>query len=161
MKIQSSTTAVFEFTPISGSGEKQYQCPECSHLRKKKTDKCFSWNQDKEAGYCHHCNASFWIYKPHEPRQYNVPEWKNITELTDGAVKWFTGRMISQNTLKKMKVYSDTVWMPVYEKETGVVCFPYFYKDKLINIKYRTKDKKFKFESGATDTIQHQCVKRA
>jgi len=149
MKIQSSNKNLFFFEPDRSSGEKSYTCPECSHTRKKSKDKPFSWNADKNSGFCHHCNLTFWEYKPYEPKNYNIPEWKNITSLTDGAVKYMTGRRISQATLKKMGVYSDTEYMPQLEKDEGVICFPYFYGDKIINIKYRTRDKLFKLYSGA------------
>jgi twinkle protein len=37
------------------SGEIQCLCPECSHTRKKKNDKCLSVNLDKQTWFCHHC----------------------------------------------------------------------------------------------------------
>ena len=37
------------------TGEVQCTCPQCSHTRKKKTDKCLSVNLDKGTWFCHHC----------------------------------------------------------------------------------------------------------
>ena len=37
------------------SGEVQCLCPQCSHTRKKKNDKCLSVNLDKQSWFCHHC----------------------------------------------------------------------------------------------------------
>lgn len=146
MKIQSSNTKLlYSYEP---NGERSV-CPECSHLRKKKTDKCLAWDKTNNRGFCHNCGTAFFEYKPFEPKQYTVPEWKNITSLTDGAVKYFEGRRIGQTTLNKMRVYSDQEFMPQSGKIEGVVCFPYFYNEKLVNIKYRTKDKNFKLVSGA------------
>ncbi|HBE41218.1 MAG TPA: bifunctional DNA primase/helicase [Bacteroidales bacterium] len=140
MKIKSTiTNNTYEFTPDGRGVEQKYTCPDCSHTRKKKTDKCLSWNIDKNTGNCHNCGAAFYVYRPTDAKQYAVPEWKNITNLSDAAVKWFTGRMISQKTLVKMRIYTD--------KE--VVCFPYFFQDKLINIKYRELPKNFKLHTGA------------
>ena len=149
MKIQSSNTKrIFIFDPGS-NGQERHLCPECSHLRKKKTDKCLSWDNRNKRGYCHNCNTSFFEYSPHELKQYFVPEWKNRTDLTDKAVRYFEGRMIRQESLNRMKVYSDKEFMPQYGKEIEVVCFPYFLNDKLINIKYRGANKSFKLVSGA------------
>ena len=135
MKIQSSVTKqIYNYEP---NGERSL-CPECSHLRKKKTDKCLAWDKKENRGYCHNCTAAFFEYRPHEAKEYVYPEWSNKTELTDKAVKYFESRMISQNTLVKMKVYSDVVYMPQFKKEMEVICFPYFSNGKLINIKYRT-----------------------
>lgn len=147
MKYQSSNTKQLfnvEFT------SKNSICPECSHLRKKKKDKCLQYYSDTNSAYCFNCNTTFFEYKPYsDEKQYKVPEWKNITKLTDKSVKWFTGRMISQDTLNKMKIYSDNEYMPKYGKEIEVMCFPYFLNGKLKNIKFRGAEKSFKLYSGA------------
>jgi len=146
MKIQSSNTKqIFNYEP---SG-KYSLCPECSHLRKKKTDKCLTWDQKNNRGYCHNCLTAFFEFRPHEAKQYVYPEWSNKTDLTNQAVKYFEGRMISQKTLNKMRIYSDNEFMPQYSKVVPVICFPYFFNDKLINIKFRGPQKSFKLVSGA------------
>jgi twinkle protein len=129
MKIQSSNTKqIYSFEP-GNKGEERHLCPECSHNRKKKTDKCLAWDNKGERGYCHNCVTSFFEYSPHEPKQYTSPVWKNITSLSDKAVKYFESRMISQKTLLKMRVY--------------------FFNDKLVNVKFRGPNKSFKLVSGA------------
>lgn len=149
MKIQSSNTKqIYSFEP-GNKGEERHLCPECSHNRKKKNDKCMAWDNKGKRGYCHNCTTSFFEYSPHEPKQYNIPTWKNLTKLSDKAVKYFESRMISQKTLIKMRVYSDNEYMPQFESEIEVICFPYFFNDKLINIKYRGAKKSFKLVSGA------------
>lgn len=146
MKIQSSNTKkIFNYELDKSTS----LCPECSHLRKKKTDKCLSWDKLNNRGYCHNCNTAFFEYRPHEAKEYICPTWTNKTELTDQAVKYFESRMISQATLNKMKVYSDKEFMPQYSKEVPVICFPYFFNGKLINIKFRGPQKSFKLVSGA------------
>lgn len=149
MKIQSSNTkSIYPFEP-GNKGEERHLCPECSHTRKKKTDKCLAWDNKGMRGYCHNCGTTFFEYRPHEPKEYVIPTWKNITNLTDKAVKYFEGRMINQNTLNKMKVYSDVEFMPQFGKNVEVFCFPYFYKERVVNIKYRGPKKSFKLVSGA------------
>ena len=149
MKIKSTlTNALYEFVPNGKTDQERYTCPECSHLRKKKSDKCFAWNSKEDIGYCHNCGSSFYVFKPSE-KQYTVPEWRNITGLSDKAVHWFTGRMISQGTLVKMKIYSDNVYMPQFEKEIETICFPFFFQGRLVNIKYRGANKSFKLHTGS------------
>lgn len=146
MKIQSSNTKqIYNYEP---NGERSL-CPECSSHRKKKTDKCLAWDKEHNRGYCHNCLTAFFEFRPHEAKEYIVPEWGNKTNLTDKAVKYFEGRMISQITLNKMRVYSDNEFMPQFKEEKEVICFPYFMDGKLVNIKYRGPQKTFKLVSGA------------
>lgn len=147
-----STQLLYEINPPRESGEVTMLCPKCSSTRKKSRVKCFSWNADKRAGHCHHCSADFVENRPlkeHQAKVYRVPEWKNKTELTEKSVKWFEGRMISQATLVGMKIYSDTIRMPQFDKPVEVICFPYFVGGELKNIKSRGPQKSFKIESGA------------
>ena len=82
MKIKSTlTNALYEFVPNGKTDQERYTCPECSHLRKKKSDKCFAWNSKEDIGYCHNCGSSFYVFKPSE-KQYTVPEWRNIPNQT-------------------------------------------------------------------------------
>jgi twinkle protein len=149
MKIQSSNTKqIYQFDP-GNKGEERHLCPECSHTRKKKNDKCLAWDNKEKRGYCHNCQAAFFEYRPHEAKEYVCPQWTNKTDLTDKAVKYFEGRMISQPTLIKMRIYSDIEYMPQFEKKEQVICFPYFFNEKLINIKFRGPKKSFKLVSGA------------
>lgn len=146
MKIQSSNTKqIYDYFPK----DERTICPECSHNRKKKTDKCLAWDKKNNRGYCHNCGSAFFEFRPHEVKQYICPEWTNKTNLTDKAVRYFESRMISQATLQKMRVYSDMEYMPQVKTETEVICFPYFFGDKLVNIKYRGAGKIFKMVSGA------------
>ena len=98
MKILSTKTKeIYNYEP---NGERSL-CPECSDSRKKYSEKCLSWDKSHNRGHCHHCGTAFFEYKPQ--REYVVPLWSNKTELSDKAVKYFEGRMISQNTLVRCK----------------------------------------------------------
>ncbi|WP_418409279.1 bifunctional DNA primase/helicase [Alistipes sp.] len=147
-----NTKLLYEIEPRKQAGENYMTCPVCSATRHKKHDKCFCWNADKNIGHCNHCEASFVKYAPLKGRptkEYAVPVWKNKTDLTDKAVKYFEGRMISQQTLRKMRIYSDREWMPQFGKEVEVMCFPYFKGGELRNIKYRGVQKSFKMVKDA------------
>ena len=159
MKIKAKNTGfIYEFDPKNKGEEERHVCPQCSHLRKKKTDKCLAWNNKDGIAYCHNCGETFYIYRPNEAKQYVAPEWKNITALSDNVVKWFTGRMISQRTLNLMRVYSDNEFMPQWKKEVEVICFPFFFQEKLYNIKYRGPKKSFKQHTGSELIFYNQDV---
>jgi twinkle protein len=134
------------------TGEETSICPKCSHARKSANQKikCLGWNHEKEAGYCHHCKTSFAIFKQFTPKkEYKRPEWKNNTELSDGAVQWFEKRGITQFTLRHMKVTEGKEFMPQAGKEMNTIQFNYFRDDSLVNVKYRTGNKQFKlFKDG-------------
>lgn len=153
---------LYEINPTKG-GENKMPCPACSPTRKKSKDKCFSWNADKNVGKCMHCGANFMLYnnlKQQPPKEYFVPEWKNNTQLTDKAVNWFTGRMISQQTLNDFKIYSDKEWMPQFNKEVEVICYPYLVDGVLKNIKFRGPNKSFKMVKDAELVLfNFDCVK--
>jgi twinkle protein len=147
MKYQSSNTK--QIYNIELKGKKRYICPECSDSRTKSKQKDLQFYPDTGRAYCFHCETTFFEYKPYNKKEYVVPEWKNKTALTDKAARYFESRMINQETVKKMKVYSDTEWMPQFKKEIEVICFPYFVNEKLVNIKYRGAKKTFKLNSGS------------
>jgi twinkle protein len=147
MKYQSSNTKrIYE---LNFDGNKRYLCPECSAGRKKSNQKDLQYYPNTNRAYCFHCNTTFFEYKPYNKKEYVVPEWKNKTDLSDKAVRFFQGRMIGQDTLIKMKIYSDIEYMPQYKREVPVICFPYFVNGKLVNIKFRGPEKTFKLNSGS------------
>src|ERR1017187_7411291 len=131
-------------------GEEHVICPACVNDRKKKTQKCLSWYHDQRHGKCHHCGVVFIIFKPKIEKEYQRPEWLNNTQLSDNAVKFFEARGISQFTLRKCQVTTGLDWMPEpFNSEVETIHFNYFRNDKLINIKYRAKNKVFKIFKDA------------
>ena len=147
MKYKSSNTnRIYDF---DSQGKKRTVCPECSHNRRKASDACLTWDHENNRAYCHHCETTLFEYSAKEQRNFTVPQWKNITGLTDKTVKYFEWRGISQPILNAMKVYSDKEFMPQFSKEVEVICFPYFRDEKLVNIKYRGPEKSFKLVQNA------------
>jgi 5S rRNA maturation endonuclease (ribonuclease M5) len=135
-------------------GEWKTTCPQCSHTRKKKTDKCLSVNLGKRVWRCNHCEWSGGLppiegNKIEYKIEYKKPEWKNKTDLSEKLVKWFEARGISQNTLKNMKISEGIEWMPSVQAETNTMQFNYFYLNELINVKYRDGKKGFKLAKDA------------
>jgi len=146
MKYQSSNTKkVYDID----FDRKRIKCPDCSQSRRKEKQRDLQYYSNDNRGYCWHCLTTFFEYKPYDEKKYTIPEWQNITKLSDKAVKWFTSRMIKQETLNYMKVYTTNEFMPQFNKEIEVICFPYFRDLKLVNIKFRGANKTFKLVSGA------------
>jgi len=146
MKYQSSNTGIVYEITFNG---KYSTCPECSHKRKKKTDKCVTYFADEDRAYCHHCLTTFFRYKPEHKKEYVLPNKENITDLTPTALQFFTKRGIGQQVLKDFGVYSTKEYMPQFQNEVNVIAFPFYYDGKLINIKFRGPNKSFKLVSGA------------
>jgi len=150
MKVLSLKTKKTYEIHINRSGENNILCPECNDDRKKKNAKSLSYNGEKGVGRCHHCLADFVEWKPQqEKKQYNIPEWKNKTQLTEQAAKWFRDRGVMDEVLNLMQVSSSTEWMPQTEKDRTVICFPYIKSGKIVNVKYRDGAKNFKLNAGS------------
>lgn len=141
--------------------EKKSICPICSEHRKPQNQKAkvmmLDW--DRGLGTCCHCGEVIQLHtyrKKEDTKVYTKPIWNNNTNLSDDIVKWFDGRGISQMTLRKAKVSQGSDIMPP-RKDSGnnewvqskTIHFNYFRNDELVNIKYRTSDKRFKMATGA------------
>lgn len=154
LKIVNVSTKVEHIIEVRKQGENQMTCPECSATRKKSTEKCFSFNTQKKAGRCNHCDATFVekqeVFKVVESQVYTKPAWKNNTNLSEKVVKWFEdSRGINQDTLKHFNISEGIEWMPQTRKEMNTIQFNYFRGGELVNIKYRSGSKDFKLHSGA------------
>jgi len=139
--------------PIGGKREGQVKtyCPFCRESRRNKNDKSLSVNIETGFYTCHHCGKTGNIHKFSvvKEKQYKKPEWKNKTELSEKMVKWFEGRKITQEALKKLKVSEGLEWMPQENREVNTVQFNYFENGELVNVKYRDGKKNFKmFKDG-------------
>lgn len=131
------------------SGQIQTTCPQCSHTRKKKTDKCLSINLDKQVWLCQHCGWKGGLIEKLENVVYIKPQWKNNTSLSEKVVKYFESRKISQKTLKDFNISEGLEFMPQDGKELNTIQFNYFRNEELVNIKYRSGNKHFKLHKGS------------
>jgi len=141
--------------------EKLSTCPECSHTRKKKHDKCMSTNIETGLFNCFHCGFKG-ILKSHKATQTHkrmsilhkdikLPE----KSLSANLIKYFRDRGISEEILIRNRISSNG-------KE---ILFPYIKHGNIINIKYKTKNKRFRQEAGAEkifygidDIAEHKTV---
>lgn len=150
MKVKSLTTKKVYEVQINRSGENHQACPECSQDRKHKSKKSFSFNTQSGVGKCFNCDANFVEYRePVQKKEYQVPQWKNRTELSDEAAKWMRARLIMDDVLNSMNISSAVEWMPQTGKNQNVICFPYYRAGQLVNVKYRDGAKNFKLSTGA------------
>lgn len=125
-------------------------CPECSHTRKKSSDKCLQVNVDKGTWNCKHCGwtgglkGMNWRGRQSE-RAYIRPDASKVTgATTDAALEYLMSRRITREVIVKNKITSGTIG------ERPAILFPYFDGGELVNIKSRAiDDKAFVMESGA------------
>lgn len=135
------------------TGENTMVCPECSHTRKKKTNKCFGFNVNKGAGRCNHCGIVLVEKKEFIQKrtqiEYKRPLFKSGTKYSNDVIKFFTSRKISEKTLLELNITESVEWMPKNNAEIHTINFNYFRLGELINIKYRGKNKDFKLFKDA------------
>ena len=113
------------------SGREKTLCPKCSHTRKKKNDPCLLVNHDKKYFKCYNCD--WWGYLNQTFEKNRVIEEPKTNPKKEGFYKWFFDRGISKETLDRLQV--DLI--------SNKIAFKYYKGVDLVNIKYRTKDKKF------------------
>ena len=136
-------------------GKKEGICPICSHNRKpeNRKAKCAMYDWERGLGTCMNCDTVFQLHtfkrKGGGTKEYVLPEWRNNTNLSDAAIKWFESRGISQKTLTDMKISEGQEWMPQVSSNVNTIQFNYFINEQLINTKFRDGRKNFKLVKGA------------
>lgn len=129
-------------------------CPFCSADRKKKTDKCVSLFWDTGFFTCNHCGEKGQLHtfkKRTEVKHYTKPILNTASkEYSDKFVKYIVDvRQLDLSALKRLKIRESKEWMPQTKKEENCICFDYYFKDELINVKYRDGKKNFKLFKDA------------
>jgi twinkle protein len=158
------------------SGQVRTTCPKCSADRKKKYDKCLSINLDDGKFNCHNCGWAGCVAEeddwekqqrmeewkkqhkpePKKPIEYKVPTQKGTKEYSEKFINHFAKRGISVKTMTECGITEGMEMMPRKDDDPGegmimrnTIQFNYYLDGKLINTKFKTHDKKFKFVSGA------------
>ncbi len=134
---------------LKGRTRGQYKttCPKCSESRKHKIEPCLSVNIDTGVYSCHNCGWSGGVYEK-EDKTYILPQ-KNNSNLSDPVVAWFKNRGISNGTLLAWGVTEGPIFFPQTSSENKAIHFNYERDKKLINVKYRDKDKNFRMSAGS------------
>lgn len=129
-------------------------CPQCSQSRKKKNYPCLNVNVDKGVWHCWHCDWAGGLAKgidraPQITKTYRKPEYlAKAAVLADPITEWFQTRGITKAVLTRNHIGAGRVYFPQVEEERGCITFPYFRGTEIVNVKYRTRDKLFRMESG-------------
>ncbi len=138
------------------TGQVKCVCPECKRKgeRSHPEDKSLSVDLDSGLWHCHYCDWSgalkgYQGRKAVRRKSYVRPKAIQETGLSQKVINYFSLRGISAATLKKMRIAEGKEFMPQAGKEMNTVQFPYYLEGELINIKYRTGDKKFKLYKDA------------
>lgn len=137
------------------NGNVKCVCPNCKTSgRSHPEDRSLSVNLDQGVWHCHYCGWSGALKgyegrRPEKRRAYNKPKPLEEHGLSQKLINYWSLRGISLETLKKMHISEGKEFMPQVGKEMNTVQFPYFLEGELINVKYRTGDKKFKMTAGA------------
>ena len=134
------------------SGQVKTKCPKCSQERKKKSDPCLSVNIDTGVWNCHNCGWKGGL-KKHDFMQevkYVLPKSRpTISNYSDGILKYFKDRGISESTLLRNRIGEGKEYMPQVSAERNTIQFNYYKESNLINVKYRDGDKNFKLVKNA------------
>ena len=125
------------------SGQIKTLCPQCSADRRKNTEPCLSINLDEGVYNCHNCGWNGGI-----DETPGIPEHAE-KYIPDSIVAFFADRNISKATLDKAGIYFYKHWMPATSQTEGCMVFPYYKHKKLVNRKYRDKEKNFALEKNA------------
>ena len=153
------------------AGDHKTTCPQCSHTRRNKKDQCLSVTIESDGGAvwkCHHCEWTGAIAGSNFKRDMPLPKRKEYKRPTppqnaDAESKpmfeWFARRGISVETVTDFNISRTSTWFG--EGEAACYAFPYYKDGELVNIKYRTKDKRFRQEGNAERTLFNMdAVKR-
>ena len=126
--------------PSGSTGQVRTKCPSCSPTRHKTWDKCLSVNVEEGTWFCHHCG-----FKTPKGIQDKAVEYKAETKLPESVIDWFKKRGIGKQVLADNSIgYGQS-----FQDMKGIQ-FPYFKGGKVVNIKHRTHDKRFRQERNAT-----------
>ena len=143
-------------------GDHKTYCPQCRFSRKSKNkhDKPLSVtvNTDSSAVWkCHNCDWSGgftqdeWSYAPPLPRKTVRPKEPEVKERSEGIIEFFRKRSITEKTITDFEIYRAA--KSFGKGDEGCIAFPYRVDGELVNIKYRTQDKRFRQEKDAERTL--------
>lgn len=116
-------------------GSNRIRCPECSHTRRKKTERCMSVTvyDDRTTYQCHHCDLSGAF--SHTEREYKPVNIKKLEPKAE--IGYLKSRKISQATINKYKVFEQDKFFPSVSREMPSIGFPYHNEGEVYAVKYR------------------------
>jgi twinkle protein len=160
-----------EYDPTHVSGEKKevyITCPICTpsrepqHQKEKKLAIRTQDPGDNKRWRCNHCGEGGYLgnedYKKKEQQSLEIKELKKVPKfdaLSEGMINWCKEhRHISYETLASLNVLATVKDMRKkngeFAKGVQVLAFPSYGGETLVDIHYRSKNKLFSSEEGAT-----------
>ncbi len=159
----------------AGSSSK-IPCPRARNCgAKNPADPCLSVSIDGDGEgatwNCHRGSCGGWTdgirikrdpdgFAKRETRVFRRPKPVEKAEQPDTMLEWFAKRGIDADTVKRNRIYRTTHWFPSMkegEPEGGItlpcIAFPYYRDGVLVNVKYRSADKRFLQEKDAEKTL--------
>lgn len=126
------------------SGKFKARCPKCAdtHKNSRRQDLLVDIDNGIYRCYSEGCK---WKGTVAYQKKYSRPIFTNKTDLSNRLVKYFEGRRISQETLKKFKITEKGKFME----------FNYFRNDILINRKTRAQDKSVMYQHKDSQKIPY------
>lgn len=144
------------------SGRMKTHCPQCRDSRRDKRDRSLSVNLDTGLAYCHYCNWKLNAREQSAPPRFacggKVPQSgfhaasapHSPAVLADEVVRWFADkRGIPASILMAAGITSAEEYMPQTRRKELCVCFNYYEGNRLVNTKFRDRNKNFKLIAGA------------
>lgn len=150
------------------AGDNYTTCPNCSPHRKaaNRNKPCLSVKLDDRGGAvwnCHHCGWNGNVPgardgTPYPDRQERRPvkaakQPPSKPVRPPGLLKWFAARGIGEDTIDELGIYVGKQWFPQIEAEDRAIIFPYRSGGKVVNNKYRSKDKHFRQDKDAEKVL--------
>lgn len=142
--------------PMDAAGQQYTTCPQCSADRKKSDDRCLGIDANKQIWHCNHCNwsgklKSAAVLPSRNPRpKYPKLTWHPGNVLPDKVIKYFKGRCISEETLRRNDIqYQHEIYFPQVKEKLPAIRFPYKRNNEVVNIKSRSAEKHFRQEKDA------------
>lgn len=84
-----------------------------------------------------------------KPKKVYAKPVPKAPKKNEKFINWFKERGISDATLQRANVTFSDEWMPKIDIVIPVICFNYYNKKELINVKYRGENKEFKLVKDA------------
>lgn len=137
----------------SWSGQIKALCPRCSDTRKHKSDRCLSVNIDEGYYNCKNCGWKGAV----SDKVYAIPEKRPALTRTEceSIYTWFAARGLGADTVDHFNLSHSIEKFPeiINGKEEWVqkrvTCYNYYSDGRLINIKFKTRDKQFRMVKDA------------
>ncbi len=126
------------------SGQTKTLCPRCSQNRRNKNELCLSVNIDEGVWNCKNCGFTGSV----KQKIYNIPEARPQVKAAP-VYEWFEKRGISRETVDHFKPSHSSEFFSQDKKNHPAIGYNYLIDGKLVNIKFKTKDKMFRMIKDA------------